>query len=129
MLKDFAQAGGFDLQVYRARVGQFKPPTAYVESITEGAEPLTKEESQRTCAVLVRVVWGVYDSGSTVDQRDRFVDGFYAHVEDNPHAFGANTTCSFAAVSDDPDFTPDWIPEDTTPKFATAITLEGFAAT
>lgn len=130
LLSGYAASVGIKLQIYRARVGQFSPPTAYVESLTEGTDDFSKDESQRSVSVLIRVVWGVFDSGDAVDQRDRFVDGFYAYVADNgAHAFGPNTTCSWRSVSDDPDFTADWIEGDTRPKFATAITLEGFAST
>ena len=79
--------------------------------------------------MTLRIVWRVYDTGDAVDQRDRFVDGFYAYVMDNYHAFGGNAECNWIGVADDPSWTPDWIPGDTESKFLTEITLEGRAST
>jgi hypothetical protein len=120
-------------------VGRARPaklsytPAAFVDSVSENTDAFTQRESQRTVRVGFRLVWGIYDAGQTVDQRDRFVDGFYGYVMDNgDHAFGANTICSWVSVSDDENWTPDWMkPEDTPtqPMFSTLITLEGFAST
>jgi hypothetical protein len=115
-------------QLYRARPKQLKPPSIYIDRITEDADAFTREESQRVVRVALRIVWGLYDAGDAVDQRDRFVDGFYAHVMDNYHAYGANAECNWVGVTDDPDFTPEWI-EGSESYFMTEITLEGRAAT
>jgi hypothetical protein len=116
-------------QLYRARPKQLKAPAVWIDSIIENTDAFTVEESQRVVRVTLRVAWRKYDTGDAVDQRDRFVDGFYGYVMDNYHAFGANAECNWIAVSDDPDWTPEWIPENPESMFLTEITLEGRAAT
>src|SRR5689334_14749490 len=115
-------------QVYRARPKLLKPPTFYIDRITEGTDSFTREESQRTVLVAFRAVWGAYDAGDSVDQRDRFVDGFYGWVMDHPDAFGANAVIYWRAVADNPDWQPEWLPDEG-PFFMTEISLEGFAST
>jgi hypothetical protein len=129
LVNGYRTASSLDLgQVYRARPKLLKPPSVYIDRITEGTDSFTREESQRTVTVALRVVWGAYDAGDSVDQRDRFVDGFYGHVMDNPDAFGANAVIYWRTVADNPDWTPEWL-ADAGPYFMTEITLEGFAAT
>lgn len=115
-------------QVYRARPKLLKVPAWYVDRIAEGSDSFTREESQRTVVVALRMVWGSYDAGDAVDQRDRHVDGFYGWVMDHPDAFGANATLTWRTVADNPDWTPEWLPDEG-PFYMTEITLEGFAAT
>ncbi len=104
-------------------------PDAYIDRITEGADNFTREESQRTVTVALRIIWGRYSAGDEVDQRDRFVDGFYAYVMDNgKDSFGANATLSWRTVTDTPDFQPEWVDAPDV-YYMTEITLEGFAAT
>jgi len=130
LVNDYRTAAGLALgQVYRARPAQIKAPSVFIDSISEDATSFTKEESQRVVRVGIRVVWGVYDAGQTVDQRDAFVDGFYAHVMDNYHAFGANAECEWVGTSDDERWSPEWIEADTSPYFSTLVTLEGRAST
>jgi hypothetical protein len=120
-------------QLYRARPTKITPPSVFVDSVAESTDAFTNRESQRTVRVGLRAVWGVYDAGGTVDQRDRFVDGFYGYVMDNgQHAFGANTTCSWIGVTDNENWTAEWLQAESQslqPMFATLITLEGFAST
>lgn len=111
-------------QTYRARPKQAKPPTFYVESITEVITAFTAAERQRTARVTIRALWGRYDDGDAVDQRDTFVDGFLDYVADNFHAFGSNTDVNAVAVADDPEF--DF---DGDALLSSAIVLEGFAST
>lgn len=116
-------------QIYRARPAQIKAPSAYIDRITEDTDAFTREESQRVVRVALRIVWRLYDYGDAVDQRDRFVDGFYAWVMDNYHAFGANAECNWIGVADDPSFSADWIESDSQDYYMTEITLEGRAST
>lgn len=116
-------------QVYRARPTRISPPSVFVDSVSESAESFTREESQRTIRVGIRVVWGQYDAGQSVDQRDAFVDGFYAWVTDHYHAFGPNTECVWVGTDDDETWSPSWIPSDTSDYFSTLVTLEGRAST
>jgi len=129
LVNGYRDASGLVLgQVYRARPKVLKLPSVYIDRITEGSDSFTREESQRTVTVALRIVWGAYDAGDSVDQRDKFVDGFYGHVMDNPDAFGANAVIYWRTVNDNPDWTPEWL-EDAGPYFMTEITLEGFAST
>jgi hypothetical protein len=117
-------------QLYRGRPTQIKAPSVWIDSIVENTDAFTVEESQRVVRVTLRIVWRVYDTGDAVDQRDRFVDGFYDHVQTSGyHAFGANSECNWIGVTDDPAWTPDWIVGDTESYFLTEITLEGRAST
>ena len=130
LVNGYRTAAGLELgQVYRARPKLLKPPTVYIDRVSESSDSFTREESQRTVTVALRVVWGAYDAGDSVDQRDRFVDGFYAYFADNgADAFGANAVIYWRTVNDNPDWTPEWL-EDAGPYFMTEITLEGFAST
>lgn len=117
-------------QLYRARPnGSPKTPAVFIDRLVEDADSFTREESQRVVRVAIRVVWGVYDTGEAVDQRDRFVDGFYAYVMDNgADAFGANAVLYWRSVSDDPEWKPEWL-DASESYFMTEIVLEGQAAT
>lgn len=126
----YRQAASLKLgQLYRARPAQIKAPSVFVDSVAESTDAFTNNEGQRTVRVSIRAVWGLYDAGDAVDQRDRFVDGLYGYVMDHPHALGPNSTCSWVGVRDDEAWGPDWIPADTATYFSTLITLEGFAST
>lgn len=124
LLTDYCTSVNLRAQIYRARPRQAKPPTFYIEAITEVLTPFTLEERQRVARVRVRALWGRFDDGEAVDQRDAFVDGFLDWVADNFHAFGANTDVNAVAVGDDPDFAFEG-----ESLFSTAIDVEGFAAT
>lgn len=127
---DYRTAASLKLgQVYRARPAQIKTPSVFIDSVSEDADSFLTTEYQRTVRVGIRVVWGVYDSGQSVDQRDAFVDGFYAHVADTPRAFDGNADCVWIGTNDDEQWSPSWIPEDTSPYFSTLVTLEGRAST
>mgnify|MGYP001451694757 CR=1 FL=1 len=116
-------------QVYRARPAQIKTPSVFVDSVSESADSFTTAEYQRVVRVGIRIVWGVYDSGQSVDQRDAFVDGFYAWVADRPRAFDGNADCVWIATDDDEAWSPSWIPNDQSVYFSTLVTLEGRAST
>src|SRR3972149_12171914 len=87
LVNDYRASAGLSLeQVSRARPAQIKTPSVFVDSVTESADSFTTREYQRAVRVGIRVVWGVYDSGSSVGQRGAFVDGFYAWVGGGPPA-------------------------------------------
>ena len=131
LVRSYATATSLELgQLYRARPkGSPKVPCVFIESITEGTDSFTREESQRVVTVRLRWVWGAYDHGDAVDQRDRAVDGFYGYFMDNGEdAFGANAVIYWRTVTDDPDWRPEWL-DASEPYFMTEITLEGHAST
>ena len=116
-------------QVYRARPAQIKTPSVFVDTVSESADSFVNLEYQRVVRVGIRIVWGVYDSGQSVDQRDRFVDGFYAWVADHPREFDGNADCVWIGTEDDEIWSPTWIPTDQSTYFSTLVTLEGRAST
>jgi len=130
LLTDYAASVSLGLQVYRARPASIYPPSAFVEGLNETLIDFTSSTRQRVPTVLARIVWGDFDSGTAVDQRDAFVDGFLDWVQDRYHAAGANTLIAGVRVSDDPTWVPDWMkPENQRVYYSTLIALEGFATT
>ena len=131
LVNGYRQAATANLGMpFRARPAQIKPPAVFIDSVSENTDAFTNRESQRTVRVGIRFVWGVYDAGSTVDARDKVIDGFYAHVADNgDHALGANTVCSWIAVTDDETWQADWLPPAMQPMYSTLVVLEGLAST
>jgi hypothetical protein len=133
LLTDYAANAGTKLQVYPGRPKSLFPPTAFVDRISESLEyPGSTTWRQRTVRCDVIVIFGNFDSKEAVDQKDAFVDGFLDWATDNVHAAGANTTIGVTAVEDEPAWTPDWRPANTTNGpdpiyYATRLTLEGFA--
>jgi len=130
LVNGYRTASGLELgRLLRSRpVAKILLPDAYIDHISESSDSFTREESQRTVSVALRILWGRQYAGDAVDQRDRFVDGFYGYVMDNPDAFGGNAVIYWRAVADTPEFQPEWIDAQET-YFMTEITLEGQAAT
>lgn len=129
LLKEYAASVGVTLQVYRARPKTLMPPTGFVDRVSETFEyPSSVTWRQRTPRVEVIVLWGLFDSGDAVDQRDQFVDGFLDWVTDRVHAAGASTVLGIVSVDDIPDYVNDWMtPEAQRTYYATRFVLEGFA--
>ncbi len=125
LITDYCASVSLESQRYLARPKQLKPPTFYVESISEVLTPFTLADRQRSTRVTIRAIWGRFDDGIAVVARDKFVDGFLDWVADNYHAFGPNTDVNAVAVADSPEFNFG----DGELFFSTAIALEGFAAT
>jgi hypothetical protein len=126
LLADFKADTGVPLSIYRARPRQIKPPHAYVDSIDESVTATMDNLNFRNPTVSVIVVHGLFDAGDTVDQRDAFVDGFIEWATDHYHQAGGETLLAVTATADIPNFTPDWL-GDQTAYYATQITLEGTA--
>lgn len=114
------------LQVYRARPRTLKPPTGFVDSIRESITYTGLNQRVPTADVIV--LWGLFDSGDAVDQRDAFVDGFVDWTLDRIHEAGGNTTCALVDIDDIPDYVPEWLPpEEQRTYYATRFSLEGLA--
>ncbi len=121
-----AQTAPVLLQVYRARPRTIRPPTAFVDSMGDNISYTAL--NQRTTVANVIVVWGLFDSGDAVDQRDAFVDGFYDWTLDDIHSAGGNTTLAIVETDDIPAFVPEWLPPaEQRTYYATRIALEGLA--
>lgn len=130
LLNGYRDDADLRLQVYRARPRSIKPPTAFVDGIDETLTDYTITTRQRSPAVSVVVIHGLFDSGEAADQRDTFVDGFLDWVADRYHGFGANTLVQVSRVTDLPSYVPDWLPpNEQSTYYATQIVLEGFAST
>jgi hypothetical protein len=128
LLTDYAADAGVGLQVYRARPASVHPPTGFVDKVRESVDYLAAAPYQRNITVDVVVIWGLFDGGTAVDQRDAFVDGFLEWISERVHAAGANTTIGVSGVEDDPSFVNDWMkPELQRTYYATRFSLEGFA--
>ncbi len=127
LTKDYADSIDLKVQVYRARPASVNPPTAFVDRMTARID-YTAGLFQRYPRAEVIILHGLFDSGDAVDQRDRFVDGFFEWVLDNVHEAGPNTTISLVGVEDIPVYVDDWRPAAQQRSFfATRLTLEGFA--
>lgn len=128
LLEDYATSADVKLHVFRARPKSIQPPCAFVDSMSEERSLFGPTNVQRTVRVQVIVLWGLFDSGEAVDQRDVFVDGFLAWVDERYHAAGGSTLIAGVAVQDEPAFVSDWQPSDVRRTYyASQITLEGFA--
>lgn len=128
LLKDYATSASVKLQTYRARPASVNPPCAFVDRISENiVYPAALGLRQRNLSVHVVILWGLFDSGTAVDQRDLFVDGFLDWVTARTDAADPNATIAVSDVEDDPSFVNDWMkPETQRTYYATRFTLEGF---
>lgn len=131
LLTDCAANANVRLQVYRARPLTLHPPTGFVDQMgdTNTPFPATSTLYQHEPALEVVLVWGLFDSGEAVDQRDAWVDAFHDWVRARPHEAGANSLIGPRGLVDIPNFVPDWgnQAQQETSYYATRITLEGFA--
>ena len=123
LLTDYKASAGIKLQVYPGRPRTLNPPTAFVDLM---GVRITQDGLQRqTPSASVLVVWGLFDSATAVEQRDKFLDGFIEWYRLNKDAAGANTVSGITAIEDLPAYVPDWV-EDRTVYYATQITVEGY---
>lgn len=130
LLTECAANASVDLQVYRGRPASLHPPTAFIDGMGDDTEsfPATSTLYQHSPSIEVVCLWGLFDSGEAVDQRDAFVDAFHAWVRVAPHAAGGESLLGPRSLSDIPTFVPDWLPpERQVAYFATRIVMEGFA--
>ncbi len=126
MLAAYASDASVKLQIYPGRPRSLNPPVAFVDRIRESIQ--WDGIRQRLISVDVVVLHGMFDSKEAVDQADLFKDGFVDWTSDHYHAAGANTILEPRSIEDDPNYTPDWQPENEQRSYyASIITLEGFA--
>ena len=129
LLEGYASAASVPLQVYPGRPRTIKPPTAFVDRISEAMNTIGINSYQRRPVAHIVVLHGLFDSADAANQADEFVDGFMAYVVGNPHAAGANTVIGDMAIDDEPAYTADWIApvnQSTVTYYATLIDVEGF---
>lgn len=129
LLTECAAASGVRLQVYRARPASIKPPTAFVDSMEDDlTDFLASAIFQHVPTVNLVLLWGLFDSGEAVDQRDAFVDAFHDYIRTRFHQAGGTTLIRPDLVQDDPAYVPDWLSLDKQATYyATRITLKGDA--
>lgn len=134
LLNAYAASAGLNLQVYPARPRSIFPPSAFVDGISETLVLTGPLMRQRTPLLTMVVLHGLFDSKDSVQQRDRFVDGFLDWILDNYHAAGSTTGFGDRIqIEDDPAFTPNWPPFSSLPPgevptyYATYIRVEGYA--
>jgi hypothetical protein len=130
LIGDYITSGAIaPFQLYRGRPSAITPPTGFVDRMSDRlVDFIAPNIFQHSIGVQVVVLHGTFDSGNTVDQRDRFVDGFLDWVRTRFHAAGANTLLRIVSVDDEPDFIPEWLPpERRLTYYGTRITLEGDA--
>lgn len=125
LLRGCAEDAGVRLQVYRGRPASVRPPCAFVESIGTTIDPLTATVAQHRLSVTVTMVWGLFDSGEAVDQRDLLVDALHEWVRTRFHAMSGRSLFGPPATIDDlPAWVPDWLPRDAQQTyFATQATF------
>lgn len=129
LLTECGAAAAITLQVYRGRPASIRPPTAFIDAMSDKTDTfLAPSVFQHTPSIEVICLWGLFDSGEAVDQRDVFVDAFHDYIRTRYHEAGSNTLIGPATLEDVPNYVPDWLPpEQQRTYFATRITLEGFA--
>jgi hypothetical protein len=129
LMTDCAQNASVNLQVYKARPSSLYPPTGFVDRMgDEIAAWIGPTVGQHTPVVEIMLVWGLFDSAEAADQRDAFVDAFHEHTRTRFHEAGAATLIGPRTLADEPNFIPDWLPEEQQKVYyATRIVLEGFA--
>ncbi len=129
LLDGTVASAGIKAQVYRGRPRSVNPPTAFIDVFRETFDDYTGVIwAARHIRVEVVVLFGLFDSGEAVDQRDRFVDRFYEYALPLYHVAGGNSTFALVEIQDDPTYVPDWlVPEEQKTYFGTRISLEAFA--
>ncbi len=128
LLTGTAEGNGIKLQIYRGRVRSINPPTAFIDVFDETFEDYTGVIwAAHHIRVEAIVLFGLFDSGEAVDQRDRFVDSFYEYALPLYHVAGGNSTFAVIRVTDDPVYVPDWLqPSEQRTYFGTRVIMEAF---
>ncbi len=128
LLNGTASAAGIKLQTYRGRPRDIKPPTAFIDLFRETWTDYTGViYAAHNITVEAIVLFGLFDSGEAVDQRDRFMDSFYEYALPLYHVAGGNSTFAVTEAVDDPTYVPDWLqPSEQRTYFSTRISLEAF---
>lgn len=125
-LTDYASSAGVPMQIYPGRVRTMKPPTGFVDAISESLDHTTALTARQP-SVQVIVVFGIFDSKEAADQKDAFVDGLITWAETRFHQAGANTMIAVEETEDLPEYVPTWLPTDQqVTYYATRISLGGF---
>lgn len=128
LMDDCATDAGVKLQTYRGRPASLHPPTGFVDSMRTDLVPFpaTSTLYQHNRRIDLLMVWGLFDSGEAVDQRDAWMTAFHNWARVLPHAVNGSSLLGPVSYADEPTFVPDWL-ERQDAYFATRITLEGFA--
>lgn len=128
LVRGYATSVALRISFYRGRPQTVTPPHAFIDRLDEAIAYVGPTNIQRTVTAHFTVLWGTFDSGDAVDQRDRFVDGFVNWITEHADAIHPNTEVRSVSASDDPVYRPEWL-EEGPPYFATTFQLEGYAET
>lgn len=129
LLTEYKSGANLKMQVYPGRPRSLEPPTCFPDSVDESTVFSGPKNRLRTVSVNLIALWGLFDSGEAVAQRDAFCDGFADYVTDNRGKADTNTVIASIGFSDIPNYVPDWLPpEEQRSYYATRITLEGYAS-
>lgn len=130
LVRDYANSVALQISTFPARPTNIATPHAFVDRVRESITYVGPTNYQRRVLVDLMVLWGMFDSGEAVAQRDRFVDGFLPYVAEHFDAVAPNALISGVSVTDVPVYRPDWLEEGRVESyFGTLITLEGYAET
>lgn len=128
-MADCAAASGVRLQVYRARPASVFPPTGFIDAVSDTIDFTQDVIGQHKPVAKLLFLWGTFDSGSAVDQRDAYIDAIYDWIRTRFHEAGPNSIVAVTAIDDVPTYTPDWQPpSEQRAYYATEVTLEGTAS-
>lgn len=130
MMSECAADAGVGLQTYRGRPATLHPPTGFVDQMRTDLTPFpaTSRLYQHNRRIEVLMLWGLFDSGDAVDQRDAWITAFHTWVRTRIDAVDGASLIGPLSYADDPAFIPDWLPpEKQLMYFATRVVLEGFA--
>lgn len=126
-LTEYAASVPVKMQIYPGRPRTVNPPTGFVDTIRESFTATGITLHQRRPQVDMVVIFGLFDSKDSVDQKDTFVDGLAQWIMDRPGQAGPNTVIDLVATEDLPAYVDDWVPREAQRTYyATLITLEGF---
>lgn len=131
LLQDYAQSASVDLQVYKALPTTIRPPTAFVERLTESATFPGPTQRQRLVRCSVIVLYRLFveeERGPAAEQLDAFLDGFADWVLENYHEPGPTELISGTTLEDIPEYVVQRGRGPAMTYFAARITLEGYTA-
>lgn len=121
-----------EMQVYEALPTTIRPPTAYIDRLTERIDQTGIVTYQRFVQAQIVVLFREFAAGERADaaaQKDAFCDSFLSLVENNFHATGPTTLLRPVRVDDNPEYQLADPKRGVITYFSARITLEGYVET